>query len=348
MNETRPHTVPTDPGTKWVKDDLIAIDVPPDAETAPTADGRWPAAATRSGLHSCVAPTVVRVPSGGYRIYYTHVAPRPDCPQGANDYTNATARILSATSIDGSTWTPEAGVRLSPQQGGAGEYRVVAPEVIPIADGSGRWRMYFECCPGTQAVASTIRSAVSEDGLEWTIEPGDRLSGHGGSYNAPRVLPLDDGRCRMYCSDQVEGIVSAVSEDGGYEFTLEPGRRIVRELPYEAHVAYAPEVLRIEGGGYRMYYAGYSDPTHTCILTAVSEDGLRWHKGTEPVILPGGPHDAAKCSEMAVMQLPQPSGQPPRYRMFWEGCDGTAPNKRGVWRIVSATSALADSASERR
>jgi hypothetical protein len=55
-------------------------------------------------------------------------------------------------------------------------------------DGSGRWRMYFECCPGTQAVTSIIRSAVSEDGLEWTMEPGDRLRGHGGSYNAPRVL----------------------------------------------------------------------------------------------------------------------------------------------------------------
>ena len=109
MNETRPHTVLTDPGTEWVKDELIAIDVPPDAETAPTADGQWPAAAIRSGLHSCVAPTVVEVPSGGYRMYNTHVAPRPDCPEGANDYKNATARILSATSIDGSTWHPEAG-----------------------------------------------------------------------------------------------------------------------------------------------------------------------------------------------------------------------------------------------
>ncbi|SVD75948.1 uncharacterized protein METZ01_LOCUS428802, partial [marine metagenome] len=66
MNETRPHTVPTDPGTEWVKDDLIAIDVPPDAETAS-------AAATRSGLHGCVAPTVIQVPSSGYRMYYTHV-----------------------------------------------------------------------------------------------------------------------------------------------------------------------------------------------------------------------------------------------------------------------------------
>lgn len=342
MNETRPHVVPTDPGTKWVKDPSPAIDVPPDEETAPAPDGLWPPQGRRTGLHSCVAPTVVEIPGSGYRMYYTHVSPRPGCPQGANDYGNATSRILSATSVDGADWNPEPGVRLSPQQGGAGEYRVVAPEVVPIPDGSGRWRMYYECCPGTQAEASTIRSAVSADGLKWTVESGDRLSGSSGSFNAPRVLALDDGRCRMYCSDQVEGIVSAISGDDGYNFTLEAGRRIVRELPYEAHVAYAPEVLRIEGGGYRMYYAGYRDPTYTCILTAVSDDGLTWHKGSEPVILPSGPYDSAKCSEMAVIRLPQVGGQPPRYRMFWEGCDGTGPDKRGVWRVVSATSANDD------
>ena len=87
-----------------------------------------------------------------------------------------------------------------------------------------------------------------------------------------------------------------------------------------------------------MYYAGYRDPTYTCILTAVSDDGLTWRKRPEPVILPGGAYDAAKCSEMAVCRLPQAEGQAPRYRMFWEGCDGTGPDRRGVWRIVSATS----------
>ena len=130
--------VPTDPGTEWVKDPSPAIDAPPDGETAPAADGQWPVSATRTGLHSCVAPTVVEIPGGGYRMYYTHVAPRPGCPQGANDYGNATARILSATSVDAEKWIPESGVRMSPQQGGAGEYRVVAPEVVPIEDGSGR------------------------------------------------------------------------------------------------------------------------------------------------------------------------------------------------------------------
>ena len=336
-NHRLPHTVASDPGADWVKDDRVAIDVPPDADADPAPEARWPADATRSGLYGAVTPNVVELPDGGYRMYYTQILPRPGFPQGAIDYGNATSRILSAISGDGMAWTPEAGTRLSALQGGAGAFRVVAPEVVPIPDG--RLRMYFECCPGPQSRSSSIRSAVSEDGLDWTPEPGDRLSGHGGSYNAPRVLFLDDDTCRLYCSDMVEGIVSAVSEDGGFTFRLEPGRRIVKELTYEAHTAYAPEVLRIDGGGYRMYYAGYSDPTRTYILTATSDDGLKWHKAPEPVIAPGGHYEAVKCSEMGVMRLPEISGQDQRYRMFYEACDGTATDERGVWRILSATSA---------
>ena len=335
MKESSPHCVPTDPGINWAKDAEIAIDVPPDAEVDPAPETKWPADAARQGSYAAFTPQIVELADGGYRMYYTQVLPRPGFP-GAIDYDNATSRLLSAISADGLEWQPEPGIRLSAREGGAGEFRVVAPEVVPIPGGSGRWRMYFECCRGPQSVASTIRSAVSEDGLAWEAEEGDRLGD--GSYNAPRVIFLDDGTCRLYCSDRTEGIVSAVSDDGGVTFQLDPGRRIVRELKYEAHTAYAPEVLRIEGGGYRMYYAGYSDPTRTYILTAVSDDGLTWHKHPEPVISPGGRYDAAKCSEMGVMQLPEIDGHAPRYRMFYEACDGTAADERGVFRILSATS----------
>ena len=341
MDPRPPHTVVSDPGSKWIKDSAVVIEVPPDGDPDPAPEGQWPDRAPRGGLYGAVAPNIVECPDGGYRMYYTQILPRPGFPEGAIDYGNATSRILSATSPDCATWTPEAGVRLSARAGGAGAFRVVAPEVVPLPDGSGRLRMYFECCPGLQSVASSIRSAISEDGLEWTAEPGDRLSGHGGSYNAPRVLFLEDGTCRLYCSDSVEGIVSAISEDGGFTFRLEPGRRIVRELKYEALIAYAPEVLRIDGGGYRMYYAGYSDSTRTQILTAVSDEGFTWHKAPEPVISPGGPYDAAKCSEMAVMRLPDIPGQAPRYRMVYEACDGSAKDQRGVWRILGATTEVA-------
>ena len=176
MKTEKPHTVATDPGIAWVKDEAPAIDAPPDNDTAPAPEARWPSDAGRTGLCGAVSPNVVPLPGGGCRMYYTQMTPRPGHPAGANDYDNCTARILSALSADGATWTPEPGVRLSPNDGGAGEFRVVSPEVVPVPGGGGRLRMYFECCPGTQEEGSTIRSAVSDDGLDWQVEPGERLA----------------------------------------------------------------------------------------------------------------------------------------------------------------------------
>ena len=332
MSEAIPHVVASDPGTVWIKDEDAAIDVPIDTAVDPAPEEQWPVGEERTGIYGVVTPNVVALPEGGYRMYYTQILPREGFPVGANDYDNSTTRILSAVSMDGLAWSPEAGVRLSAEQGGAGDFRVVSPEVVPLADKSGGWRMYFECNPGPQAVASSLRSAVSADGLTWVVESGVRLGGDG-SYNSPRLIFLNDGRCRLYCGDRGRGIVSALSEDGGLTFVLEPGLRIAQESPYEALTAFAPEVLSIEGGGYRMYYAGYSAANRAYILSAVSEDGLSWQKEAEPVVAPGGRWDAAKCSEMCVMEV---SGG---YRLFYEACDGTAADERGVWRIAGATGA---------
>ena len=319
-----------------MKDAAVAIDAPPDDDCEPAPEAAWTADAARSGLCGVVTPDVVAC-AGGYRMYYTQILPRPGFPAGANDYTHATSRILSAFSGDGTTWTPEPGVRLTARDGGAGESRVVCPDVVALPDGSDRLRMYFECCPGTQKEGATIRSAISSDGLSWRLESGHRLAD--GDYGAPRVLFSDDGSCRMYCSESGRGIVSAFSQDGGVTFVKEPGLRIARELPYEQATAYAPEVLRIDGGGFRMYYAGYSDATRAYVLTAVSDDGLAWSKHPEPAVAPGGPLDSAKCSEMCVMPLSGRGGESRGYRMFYEACDGTAVDQRGVWRILSATTA---------
>jgi hypothetical protein len=89
-----------------------------------------------------------------------------------------------------------------------------------------------------------------------------------------------------------------------------------------------------------MYYAGYGAPNRAYILRAVSDDGLAWRKEAKPAVSPGpGGWDAVKCSEMCVYRLPHREGQPPRYRMLYEACDGTAQDERGVWRIASATTA---------
>ncbi len=333
------HSVATDPGTAWTKDAAVAIEAPPDTDVVPRPDAQWSPDAPRTGVCGAVGPRVIALPGGGYRMYYSQILPRPGFPAGANDYDNSTTRILSAFSADGEVWTPEPGVRLSPQAGGAGEFRVVSSEVVPVGDGR-RLRMYYECCAGSQSVTNSIRSAVSTDGgLEWTPEPDARWEIAGRNLSAPRIVFLNDGRCRLYCVERGLGIISAVSDDGGLGFHPEPGVRVAQDGAYDSHAAFAPEILCVASDRYVMYYAGYSQPNRAYVLRAVSDDGLSWHKDTKPVLSPSpGGWDGAKCSEMCVIRLPQREGTAPRYRMFYEACDGTANNERGVWRIASATS----------
>jgi predicted GH43/DUF377 family glycosyl hydrolase len=328
------HTVPCDPGTSWATQ-TIAIDAPPDDDLDPAPNAQWERDALRTGLCGAVGPRVVALPTGGYRMYYTQILPRAGFPTGANDYDNATSRILSATSADGLAWIPDPGVRLSPQQGGAGDFRVVSSEVVPV-DGSGKLRMYYECCAGPQSQQNSIRSAVSDDGFVWTVEPGTRLELSQRNVSSPRIVFLDSGRCRLYCGQRGQGIISSVSDDGGLTFELEPGIRVAADQTFDRLTAFAPEIMRLNGGGYRMFYAGYSNPTRADVLTALSEDGLHWQKAPQPVLSPSSDWDAAKCSEMCVIWNPQSQGADEGFRMLYEACDGTALNQRGVWRIAAA------------
>ena len=333
-------TVPTDPGLLWRKDASVTIEAPPDADVSPLPEALWSSRALRTGICGAVSPRVIALPGGGYRMYYSQILPRPGFPNGASDYDNSTARILSACSADGDAWTPEPGVRLSSHAGGAGEFRVVSSEVVPVGNG-GRLRMYYESCAGPQSVTNSIRSAVSLDGgIVWTPEPDARLAAEGHNFSAPRIVFLGDGRCRMYCYERKRGIVSAVSDDG-LSFHPEPGVRIAQDGEFDSHAAFAPEIFRIAGSGYVMYYAGYRNLNRADILRAVSADGLNWSKDSAPLLSPSpGGRDAAKCSEMCVIRLPQRGETSSRYRMFYEACDGTATNHRGVWRVVSATSCV--------
>ena len=334
------HSLPSDPGRSWTKDASVAIEAPPDHDVEPLPEANWTSQARRTGICGVVSPRVLALPGGGYRMYYSQILPRPGFPDGANDYDNSTSRILSAFSADSEIWTPEHGVRLSPQAGGAGEFRVVSSEVVPVGDGT-QLRMYYECCAGPQSTTNSIRSAISLDGgLHWTPEPGARVETVGHNYSAPRIVFLSDRQCRLYYYDRGRGIISAVSDDGGLVFRPDPGVRIAQDGTYDSHAAFASEIFQVADiSGYVMYYAGYSQKNRAQILRAVSDDGLRWRKDPEPVVTPGpGGWDAVKCSEMCLIRLPQPEGTPHRYRLYYEACDGTSKDERGVWRIASATS----------
>ena len=310
------HYQEVDPGIAWVKDPEIAID----------SDG--PLDSDRT-----LTPNVVKM-HGGYRMYYHGFGPQRPNP-ASKGY------ILSAFSSDAENWEKEPGVRMDAGGEGA-EHYIWSPDVIPLADG--RYRMYYEGKTeqaGEGEVTSAIVSAISSDGLVWEKEPGVRLGGENVSYGAPRCLHLDPGpgggpRYRLYASAfHTHHIVSAVSVDG-LSFDPEPGVRIARDEALQSFEVYAPEVLLLGSGGYRMYYAGWvSAPEvqvgskyHGRIFSAYSDDGLHWSKDSAVCVDNGGRWDAVKASEPCVIDLDDG-----RFRLFYEACD-----LEGRWRIASATS----------
>jgi hypothetical protein len=318
------HYIEQDPGKRWRKDDRIALDLdhPLDSERILT-------------------PNVLRV-AGGYRMYYTGLGPARRDP-------DALGYILSAFSDDAVTWRKDPGVRvdLFPPHASA---RALCPDVIPLEDG--RYRMYFEARSGVPASVegrflgpaqpTVILSAVSDDGLSWSAEEGVRFGDDEWSYGTPRVLYVvkDDGTVgyRMYFHrytfplhgglDAGNHIISAASSDG-LTFAEEPGVRIRQESERETFSVYAPEVVRLGDGSYRMYYSGWGDTIQGGIFTATSADGVEWRKSPEPCIELGGAWDGDMVSEPCVIDLKEGGA-----RLFYEAADGEQN-----YRILSATSA---------
>jgi uncharacterized protein YodC (DUF2158 family) len=304
---TAVHHQARDPGTRWRKDPRIAIDLdhPLDAERILT-------------------PNVIHLPDGGYRMYYTGLGPARRDP-------DSLGYIVSARSDDAVTWHKDPGVRVDLFAPHA-SLRTLCPDVIPLADGG--LRMYFEArSPDRPTV---ILSAHSTDGFDWTPDEGIRFGDPTWSYGTPRVLYIETGY-RMYFHrytfplrsglEAGNHIISAVSDDG-LTFAEEPGVRVAQETERETFSVYAPEVVRLGDGGYRMYFSGWSDDIRGGVFTATSADGLAWQKSPEPCIDLDGPRDGSMVSEPCVIDLPDG-----RSRLFYEACDDD-----DNYRILSATS----------
>ncbi len=314
------------------------------------------------------APGVVRIPSGGFRLFYTAVGP-------AKPYRYCQGYILSAVSDDGLIFRTEPGIRLEPQPELAHmSLRIIAPSVT-LCD-NGVWRMYFES-RGSASEPNVICSAVSSDMLHWEHEDGIRLQGFEG-LGGPRYIRLSDGRGRLYCTaaesifgEKRSQIVSAVTPDG-LKFEIEPGYRMGdRQSQYESSGITAAEVVRPSRAGDRwtMFYSAWQDLPHgtvvpkhpsrddrlsedfaaasiasdmagyrSRIFISFSSDGLKWDAGQ--CVIEGGGYedtdvDAVHAEDMSLIKIDNH-----RYRMYYASCD-----KNGTWRIASA---ITESSSRRR
>lgn len=322
------HYHQTDPGTVWVKDPKPAIDVNPMARSS-----------------GALTPNVIRLPDGGYRMYYLGFA------EGFTKEDHS-GHIISAYSIDGESWETDTGVRVDVHPPYATQ-RALCPDVVPKPEGG--YRMYYsarvadrktdgpsspDLPPGS--FHEVILSATSTDTLKWEFEEGVRLRHNAFVIGTPRCVyfPTKNGLLyRLYFHHwpypllpipyKRTTIGTAISSDG-LNFELEHGCGdcvIPQETERESDAVSAPDVIRLGDGSYRMYYAGWSSDIEGGIFTAVSKDGVDWTKSPEVLIDLDTPLDSGMISEPCVIELPDG-----RSRMFYEAKDEYRDN-----RILSAT-----------
>lgn len=314
------------------------------------------------------SPCVVRLPGGGYRLFYTAIGPGKPFP-------NCQGYILSAYSRDGREFEPEAGVRIAPDPAVAHlALRVLASSVVRTMDGL--WRMYFEA-RGTADRPTVICSAASADLLTWKLDNGIRLQGFE-RIGGPRYTTLPDGRGRLYCfaaevdrsgspANRRQGVVSATTSDG-LHFEVDAGYRLLsgRSQSESAGIT-AAEVIPPSDAekNWLMVYSAWQDvapgtpvPPHPSqdpeatsngssanfaaasiasdmagyrsrIFLARSEDGLTWKR--DGCILDGGGYDQDTMDAVHAEDMSLVEIEPGRHRMYYAACD-----RHGNWGIASA------------
>jgi len=130
-------------------------------------------------------PDILKLADGTYRMYYG-TEPEVEGNQ---------LEIYTATSTDGIVWeaNPTAVMTMA-----------TFPDVVMLPDG--KIRMYFQN-------AQEIKSALSSDGIDFTVEPGVRISigSNGESPAAPSVMTLEDSTFLMVYRESVDGAYSSTS-----------------------------------------------------------------------------------------------------------------------------------------
>ena len=153
-----------------------------------------------------LAPSIVRLADGRWRMYVE--------ARGTSDRPTV---ITSAVSDDLLGWQHESGVRLATPDGLGGPRLFALPggrcRLLACGDDFGdAGRVSGKC------IGKHIISAISDDGLDFTFEPGERIRSDIDAVHAEdmSVITLGDGRQRMYyaaCdSDGRWRIASAVSD----------------------------------------------------------------------------------------------------------------------------------------
>ncbi len=306
-----------DPGTQWQID--------PDFEINHSK---------RSPPRQLLTPRVVKMLSGSYHLYLTSLSFNPT-------YNQSTGEIICLKSEDAQSWEPVDEFQLNIDSFAATHpeiKRISCPQLALLRNG--KYRLYLEALVDENR--TVIVSGITEDGIDFIPERGYRLSHKNHSFGTPCCIPLKPegesaDQWRLYYHrysypletglDAGNEIFSATSVDG-LEFKQESGARLAQKDQQESYSVYAPDIIALNNGGYRMYYSAWeTDPTRGRIVSATSRDGLEWEKETKVCLDIGGLKEFVKVSEPCIFIAP--SGEA---AMYFEGSH--TPEQ---WQIYLAT-----------
>src|SRR3989344_5775624 len=153
-------------------------------------------------------------------------------------------------------------------------------DIVDLNDG--KYRMYYSLEPEVPGVKGQVYSSLSEDGIKWNNENGERIDG----ATFPSVIKLPDGRYRMYF--QNNGIIKSAISNDGLSWKEESGTRIdtSNNAGLKLDSVLAPTVIN-NGNKYIMVYAGAINEKYPekvpnnemhLFLLATSTDGLTFEE----------------------------------------------------------------------
>ena len=252
-----------------------------------------------------LAPSIVQLADGRFRMYIE--------ARGTSDRPTV---ITSAVSEDQLEWQHEEGVRLVTPDGLGG------PRVIYLPDG--RCRL-LACADdygeggraGGQRNGKHIVSAISENGLDFAFEPGERIRS-GQEFHDAMGITAGQLLAPSGPSGAWTMVYSAWQDaPAGRHIPTHPSDPSTADTPPE-ELDFAAASIAADISGFR-----------SRIFQATSEDGLSF--GPPECIVAGGGYesdelDAVHAEDMSVITLGDG-----RRRMYYAACD-TA----GRWRIASA------------
>jgi hypothetical protein len=238
-------------------------------------------------------PTAVLLPDGRVRVYYS----------------DNQANVVSAISSDGLNFTQEAGIRLPAMPYSGSIAGISAARVVPLSNG--QWRMFFASNPalGITDAGPGIGSAISSDGLNFTIEPHWRVpfsavnAGPGGQLgDGGTVVALPNGTYRIYFTVDYptkvgvatlsNGAVMSATSTNMKNWTVDPGVRVGNGSALGGSAVH-PDAIVNGDGSVTLFYEDDSlvinGSAATGIKYATSSDSLNFPTETLTSLNSGNP-----------------------------------------------------------